>query len=81
MSNATSILERLQRGDLLMKDVEGLYRWISGDWVEARTVMQLLDMGVLQHLDTDLFGDKSHGQTIGLAQQGGAGTASPAQPA
>lgn len=57
--------ERLSRGDVIMRDAAGRMQWASGKSVAPRTVRYMLDQGQIFELDTDLFGDRSRGQTIG----------------
>lgn len=57
--------DRLARGDVIMRDANGRMQWASGKSAAPRTVRYMLDIGQLFELDTDLFGDRSRGQTIG----------------
>lgn len=60
-------LDRLRKGDRIMRDSHGSMRWSSGKAVGAKTVRHMLAQGQIAELDTDLFGDRSRGQTLGLA--------------
>lgn len=60
-------LDRLHKGDRIMRDSTGAMRWSSGKSVGAKTIRHMLDQGQIRELDTDLFGDRSRGQTLGLA--------------
>lgn len=63
---ADKYLKRLRAGERIMRDSTGTLQWASGKPVGAKTVRYLLDTGAIRQLDTDLFGDASRGQTIGL---------------
>jgi tetrahydromethanopterin S-methyltransferase subunit G len=58
---------RLQRGEKLMRDATGRVQWSSGKRVGRRSIGIMLEAGIIRPLDTDLFGDYSRGQTIGLS--------------
>jgi hypothetical protein len=59
-------LMRLRNGERIMRDAQGGMQWSDGKSLGAKTVEYMLSVGSLHELDTDLFGDKSHGQTLGL---------------
>jgi hypothetical protein len=41
-------------------------QWADGRTVGRKTVAHMINEGTLQELDTDLFGDRSRGQTLGV---------------
>lgn len=49
-----------------MRDANGRLQWASGKPVGNKTVNHMLETGQLRELDTDLFGDRSRGQTLGV---------------
>jgi len=53
-------------GGKIMRDAGGKMQWTDGKSVGQATVTYMLQNGLLQELDTDLFGDKSRGQTLGI---------------
>ena len=57
--------KRLAKGDRIMRDSSGRMQWASGASAAPLTVRHMLDTGQIFELDTDLFGDRSRGQTIG----------------
>jgi len=57
---------RMQRGEKIMRDASGKIQWSSGKPVGRRSIGIMLEAGIIAPLDTDLFGDYSRGQTIGL---------------
>lgn len=48
-----------------MRDASGRMQWASGRSAAANTVRYMLETGQIFELDTDLFGDRHRGQTIG----------------
>lgn len=60
-------LDRMAKGERIMRDATGRLQWASGKSVGARTLRYLMEMGLVVQLDTDLFGDFSRGQTLGPA--------------
>lgn len=48
-----------------MRDANGRMQWASGAPVGRRTVHHMLETGAIAELDTDLFGAREWGQTIG----------------
>lgn len=56
---------RLRTGERIMRDASGRMQWACGHSVGRKTVDYMLDTGLLHQLDTDLFGDRSRGQTLG----------------
>lgn len=58
---------RLRRGEKIMRDACGRIQWADGRSVAGKTVSHMLSEGMIAELDTDLFGNRSRGQTIGLA--------------
>lgn len=66
LKTADRYLARMRRGERIMRDSRGTLQWVSGKPVGAKTVSYMMDQGVIRPLDTDLFGDASRGQTIGL---------------
>lgn len=63
---ADRYLAKMRRGEKIMRDANGRLQWASGKPVGAKTVQHMLSEGQIRELDTDLFGDRSRGQTIGL---------------
>lgn len=59
---------RMRRGEKIMRDATGKIQWSSGKPVGRKSVAIMLDAGIIRPLDTDLFGDYSRGQTIGLVK-------------
>ena len=58
--------KRLARGDFIVRDSAGHMFWQStGRPAEEKTVRFMIDAGQLFERATDIFGDFSHGQTIG----------------
>lgn len=64
---ADRYMKRMRQGERIMRDANGRVQWASGKPVGAKTVRYMLDQGQAVEMDTDLFGDRSRGQTIGLA--------------
>lgn len=67
LKTADRYLARMRKGERIMRDSRGVLHWASGDTVGAKTIRHMLDEGMIAELDTDLFGNRSRGQTIGLA--------------
>lgn len=63
---ASRYLARMQRGERILRDATGRLQWADGRNVGGKTVRLMLEAGIIRPLDTDLFGDYSRGQTIGL---------------
>jgi len=61
-------LARMAAGERIMRDASGRLQWASGRSVGGKTVSYLMEMGLVIQLDTDLFGDPSRGQTLGLPE-------------
>lgn len=68
LKTADRYLERLRNGERLMRDSAGRILWASGKGVGNITLRFMLEQGLVKELDTDLFGDRSRGQTLGLAE-------------
>lgn len=66
LKTAHRYIARMQRGEKIMRDAAGKLQWSSGKSVGRKTVGMMLSAGLIRELDTDLFGDRSRGQTIGL---------------
>lgn len=49
-----------------MRDAHGRMQWADGRSVGRKTVSHMINEGTLQELDTDLFGDRSRGQALGV---------------
>lgn len=64
---AARYLARLRQGERIIRDSRGQLQWAGGESVAPKTVEYLLERGELHELDTDLFGDRHRGQTLGLA--------------
>ena len=67
LKTADRYLTRMCKGENIMRDSAGKLQWASGKPVGAKTVRHMLAAGMIAELDTDLFGNRSRGQTIGLA--------------
>lgn len=58
--------QRLAKGDFIVRDSAGQMFWQNtGRPAAARTVRFMIEARQLFERDTDIFGDRSHGQTIG----------------
>ncbi len=68
LKTAALYLARLRAGEFIMRDANGRLQWASGKPVGPKTVHHMLSAGEIKELDTDLFGDRARGQTIGLDQ-------------
>lgn len=68
INTADRYIARMRNGDKIMRDSCGKLQWASGKPVGAKTVAYLFEQHIIRPLDTDLFGDASRGQTIGLAR-------------
>ena len=66
LKTAPRNLARLRAGERNMRDAHGRMRWADGRTVGRKTVAHMINEGTLQELDTDLFGDRSRGQTLGV---------------
>lgn len=66
LKTADRYLARMRKGERIMRDANGRLQWASGKRVGPKTVLHLLSEGQIAELDTDLFGNRSRGQTIGL---------------
>lgn len=67
LKTADKYLSRMRGGERVMRDANGRLQWASGKRVGAKTIQYLLSEAQIAELDTDLFGDRSRGQTLGLA--------------
>jgi hypothetical protein len=67
LKTADRYLSRMKRGEKILRDSRGQLQWASGKPVGSKTIQHLLSEGRISELDTDLFGDRSRGQTLGLA--------------
>ena len=57
---------RLAKGDFIIRDASGQMFWqSSGKPAALQTVLHMIASRQLFERDTDIFGDRSHGQTIG----------------
>lgn len=65
---ADKYLARMRRGEKIVRDSRGRLQWADGRNVGPTTVRYLMENKLIAELDTDLFGDRSRGQTIGLVQ-------------
>lgn len=52
-----------------MRDANGRLYWTCGKPVGPKTVGHMLTVGQIEELDTDLFGERSRGQTLGIEDQ------------
>jgi hypothetical protein len=66
LKTADRYLNKMRGGEKIMRDACGKLQWASGRPVGAKTVGYLMEEGKIVPLDTDLFGDLSRGQTIGI---------------
>lgn len=67
LKTADKYLARMRRGERIMRDSKGTMQWDSGKTVGRKTLQYMLEERMVAELDTDLFGERSRGQTIGLA--------------
>ena len=67
---ASSYLSRVRSGERIMRDAAGHLQWSSGKPVGRKTLEYMLSNGRISELDTDLFGDFSRGQTLGIDGDG-----------
>lgn len=66
MKAAARYRQRIAQGDFIVRDSAGALFWqSSGRPAAAKTVRFMIEQGQLFERDTDIFGDFSHGQTIG----------------
>lgn len=66
LNTAERYLARMQRGERIIRDSNGRIQWDSGKSVGRVIIAYMLNNGIIKNLDSDLFGDKSRGQTIGV---------------
>ena len=66
LKTAARYVARLKRGERIMRDAHGRMNWSDGRSVGRKTVQHMLSTGQLRELDTDLFGNRSRGQTLGI---------------
>jgi len=66
LKTASKYIERMKRGEKIIRDSAGRIQWGSGRPVGRKTLTFMMEHGLVGPLDTDLFGDPSRGQTIGL---------------
>jgi len=66
MKTIDRYVARMVRGEKIMRDANGKLQWSTGKTVGRRSVSIMFEAGMLREVDTDLFGDYSRGQTIGL---------------
>jgi hypothetical protein len=66
VKTASRYMARLQRGEKIMRDSRGQLQWADGKPLGEKTVRWMLGEGQIAELDTDLFGDRHRGQTLGL---------------
>lgn len=65
---ADRYLARLRGGEFIMRTSRGEIQWADGRPLGLKTIEYMLAEHMIAPLDTDLFGDRSRGQTIGLVQ-------------
>lgn len=68
LNTAERYLTRLRNGEKLMRDSQGKIQWSDGRSIGQVTLAFMMKEGIIRNLDTDLFGDRSRGQTLGLAE-------------
>ena len=66
INTADRYINRLRKGERIMRTSAGKIMWDNGKRISLATVDYMLTEGMIVQLDTDLFGDLSRGQTIGL---------------
>ena len=66
LKTAASYIARMKGGERILRDSAGKVQWASGRNVGPVTLRYLMREGLVRELDTDLFGDPSRGQTLGL---------------
>ena len=58
--------KRLALGVRILRDANGKMQWADGKSVGQVTINYMLENGMIQQLDADLFGDPTRGQTLGI---------------
>jgi hypothetical protein len=66
LKTADKYLSRMMAGERIIRDSGGKLQWASGKPVGRKTVQFMLGERQIEELDTDLFGDRTRGQTLGL---------------
>jgi len=59
---------RMRNGEKMMRDSRGRIQWADGRGVGYVTYNYLVANKMIRPLDTDLFGDSTRGQTIGISE-------------
>lgn len=67
LKTAERYIARMQKGEKMMRDSTGKVQWADGKPIGPVTYQYLVAERIIKPLDTDLFGDATRGQTIGLA--------------
>lgn len=67
LKTAEKYRSKMQGGERVLRDATGKLQWASGKPVGRKTIHFMLGEGMIRELDTDLFGDFSRGQTLGLS--------------
>lgn len=68
LKTAEKYLARMRAGEKMMRDSRGRIQWADGRNVGGVTLNYLMSQGLIKPLDTDLFGDSTRGQTIGISE-------------
>lgn len=68
LKTADRYIARMRKGEKMMRDSRGRVQWSDGRNVGHVTLTYLMDNKIIKPLDTDLFGDPTRGQTIGLSK-------------
>lgn len=69
LKTADRYIDRMRKGEKLMRDSNGRIQWADGKNVGPVTLKYMMDEKIIKPLDTDLFGDPTRGQTIGLQEE------------
>ena len=67
LKTAERYLDRMRKGEKMMRDSRGRIQWADGRNVGGVTLGYLMKEGLIRPLDADLFGDTTRGQTIGIS--------------
>lgn len=68
LNTAARYVARLRAGEKMMRDSQGRVQWADGRNVGYATYNHMISEGIIKSLDTDLFGERSRGQSIGLSE-------------
>ena len=72
LKTAARYRRRIDKGDYIVRHADGRMFWQSnGRPAGAKTVKHMIERRELFERDTDIFGDFSHGQTVGRELRNG----------